>query len=226
MKNIYKCLNCGAPIKEKITSGKISCPYCGSSIDLDANKTTEEKIRLKEFETYEKLRKQEIELEKQENVYSIKAKKGKIIASLIIGVIGLLMIIVGYFAGYETGDGDSPFYMVAILGMIIITIPVYIMFSGNNKKKKNIQRIISPDYAMINDEMLFFEDENYILIKSKFEAAGFTNIKCVPLNDLNFFTKKNNGKVENISVNGSEEFEEGDTFVKDSPVIISYHSYK
>ena len=56
-----------------------------------------------------------------------------------------------------------------------------------------------------------------------FRSAGFKNVNAVPLNDLNMFTMKNNGKVDSVSINGNEEFEEGDIFPKNSHVTITYH---
>lgn len=37
-------------------------------------------------------------------------------------------------------------------------------------------------------------------------------------------TQSKNGKVEAVTINGSDEFEEGDIFPKNSNVLITYHS--
>ena len=41
--------------------------------------------------------------------------------------------------------------------------------------------------------------------------------------DLNFFNMKKNGQVEEVTINGSDEFEEGDVYPRNSNVIITYH---
>ena len=38
------------------------------------------------------------------------------------------------------------------------------------------------------------------------------------------FNQGKNGKVEAVTINGSDEFEEGDIFPKNSNVLITYHS--
>lgn len=38
------------------------------------------------------------------------------------------------------------------------------------------------------------------------------------------FNQKKNGQVESVTINGSDEFEEGDVFPKVSNVLITYHS--
>ena len=59
-------------------------------------------------------------------------------------------------------------------------------------------------------------------VKAHFEAAGFTNIELIDLDDsgLMFW---NEGKVETISVGGDTNFESTDWFEPDVKVIISYH---
>ena len=58
-----------------------------------------------------------------------------------------------------------------------------------------------------------------------YKAAGFTDVEAVPLCDLNIFTVKRNGKVEDITIAGIDDFEEGDIFPKTAKVTITYHSF-
>jgi len=44
----------------------------------------------------------------------------KLLKNVIITVIGMLMIIIGFFAGSAFGNSDLPFYMLALLGMLIM----------------------------------------------------------------------------------------------------------
>lgn len=64
--------------------------------------------------------------------------------------------------------------------------------------------------------------EDYETVQAHFEAAGFTNIELIDLNDsgIAFWT---NGKVEMISVGGDTSFESTDWFEPDTKVVISYH---
>ena len=59
---------------------------------------------------------------------------------------------------------------------------------------------------------------------AQYRSAGFTNVQAVPLHDLNIFTAKKNRQVETVSINGNDDFDEGDIFQKKDSVIITYHS--
>ena len=50
-----------------------------------------------------------------------KRRPGRVKLSLVLGVLGLLMVLAGFFAGSASGDSDSPWYMVAIMGLMCIT---------------------------------------------------------------------------------------------------------
>ena len=64
--------------------------------------------------------------------------------------------------------------------------------------------------------------QSYETVVAHFEAAGFTDIELIDLNDsgIAFW---NNGKVEMISVGGDTDFETIDWFSPDTKVVISYH---
>ena len=65
-------------------------------------------------------------------------------------------------------------------------------------------------------------DKNYQEILSTFKDAGFTNIKTEILYDIVWgFTEE--GAVESVSINGNENFKKGDIFLKDAPIVITYH---
>ncbi len=64
--------------------------------------------------------------------------------------------------------------------------------------------------------------EDYEAVLAHFEAAGFTDIELIDLDDSGIlFWKK--GKVAMILIGGKIDFEETDWFWPDTKVIISYH---
>ena len=66
------------------------------------------------------------------------------------------------------------------------------------------------------------EEKNYKEVVAHFEAAGFTNIELVDLNDSGLaFWKK--GQVETISVGGNTSIDSSDYFYPDTKVVITYH---
>lgn len=64
--------------------------------------------------------------------------------------------------------------------------------------------------------------ENYEVVKAHFEAAGFTTIELIDLDDSGVAFWKD-GKVAIISVGGDTNFESTDWFYPDTKIIISYH---
>lgn len=64
--------------------------------------------------------------------------------------------------------------------------------------------------------------ENYEFVKAHFEAAGFTNVELIDLDDAGVTFWKD-GKVATISVGGNTSFESTDWFYPDTKIIISYH---
>ena len=63
---------------------------------------------------------------------------------------------------------------------------------------------------------------DYKSVEAHFEAAGFTNVELIDLNDsgMAFW---NEGKVESISVGGDTDFESHNYFAPYTKVVISYH---
>ena len=62
-------------------------------------------------------------------------------------------------------------------------------------------------------------------IALRFEKAGFTNVAREPMGDLIIGLLHGEGDVEEISIDGNIEFEEGDAHNPDAKVVIRYHSY-
>lgn len=210
-----KCSSCGAPITTEINTGIIKCPYCGCTITVDS-KILEQKRLVDKQKLEERIVQQEYELQKNDEIKKSKILKIKIIATIVFG----LMAVIGYGAGFS-GSGNSGLMMIGILGLLGV---VYVWILGSNKKeKKNSYKRLNPDYAEITDDIVNCKDENYANIAAKIKSHGFTNVECIPLCDLNFFTKGISGKIENISINGEMNIE-GGYYPKDSYIVINYHS--
>lgn len=64
--------------------------------------------------------------------------------------------------------------------------------------------------------------EDYKTVEAHFEAAGFTNIELIDLDDAGIVFWRND-KVETISIGGNTQFESTDWFDPDTKVVISYH---
>lgn len=64
-------------------------------------------------------------------------KKSKFIQCLLLGTFGAVLMIIGSFGGSMSGDSDSPFYMIAMLGLFpIIGAGIYAL-AGVKTDNKN-----------------------------------------------------------------------------------------
>ena len=55
-------------------------------------------------------------------------------------------------------------------------------------------------------------------------SAGFTNVTCVNLHDLNMFTALvNSDKIDKITINGKAITSGGKIYMPDVPIVITYH---
>lgn len=130
-----KCEGCGNILKVNEELKKVTCNYCGTEflVDDGAIKHTYRKIdeaRIKEAEVSEKVRLKELELEE----LKIKSKEKSKAFKIKISIILVIVMIIGWFLGEISGNGDSGFYMISFVSMLAI---VYIWLWGaineNNK---------------------------------------------------------------------------------------------
>lgn len=57
-------------------------------------------------------------------------KKSKLLQSLLLGALGAVLAIIGFFGGSLSGNPDSPFYTLSMLGLFPIMGAGYILFCG------------------------------------------------------------------------------------------------
>ena len=106
---------------------------------------------------------------------------------------------------------------VLVIWLILIVMMVSLLLVPELKKRSAISagKICAGFYR----DLL---GENYQTVIAHFEAAGFTNIELIDLNDagIAFWTE---GDVVTISVGGDTSFDTLDFFYPDTKVVISYH---
>ena len=63
--------------------------------------------------------------------------------------------------------------------------------------------------------------------EQRFKDAGFTNVECVGMRDLNFMTGIfiDGDSVESVAINGVDSFDSSVYYPADAAVRITYHSY-
>lgn len=211
-----KCPECGANLPIEEGRKKIYCSYCGTPIIMaDENEYTYRHIdeaEVKRAETEQLVHLKELEMEEKENE---RKRKVTAIAYSIAGSLAVIGVILMLF-------GKS------LLGMDVFLIAGCIAMFTNfqDDKKKKVRRFVSSNEVQITEAMESCEDENYNAVVSLFRSAGFNNLKTIALGDLNFFTAKKNGQVATVSIDGNDDFGEGDIFQRNANIIITYHSTK
>lgn len=94
-------------------------------------KIIEENRKTKELELEDKRRREEEDrIEKKKNF------KIKIISSIILGILTIILFITGVLLGSASGDPNSGWYGVAMLGFFTGLPIVFIWAGGNESKKK------------------------------------------------------------------------------------------
>lgn len=220
------CTNCGASLTVDDNNRDFAfCQYCGAKIMLDDYRSTHrvvDEAKIKQAETDQMVKLKQLEMLEAARINKEKNLKLKIIISLILAIIGILMIIIGFMAGSVTGDEDSGFYMASVVGMLMIVGVGFIWLDSNDKDKEELD---FGDKAKVPSSIEEFEKKNYSAIEAMMKSAGFTNVKCVPLNDLTIGILKRPGTVESITINGQKIERGGRKFPCDAMIVISYHSF-
>ncbi len=159
----------------------------------------------------------EMELAEKEQKRSKSKRVLAIVAAVLLLLIGVTMVAMG------PKDPDDPGYILIIFALLI---GLWGGFDSLNNRKKDKRRSRTQNGVTITNAMAHSKGKNYKTIALMLESAGFSNIRCIPMNDLNFFTSGKNGQIESIVIDGYEDIEEGNIFAFDAPVIITYHSYQ
>ena len=113
--------------------------------------------------------------------------------------------------------------MTALIGIFVGCIVICLIMTVIENKDKNAA--LKNGGIEIPQSSKDYKNHDYKVIKSEFEALGFTNIKEEPIDDLITGIITKDGSIERISINGNSEFQSGDVFPSDSSVIIAYHTF-
>lgn len=117
----------------------------------------------------------------------------------------------------EARDTKSSLWILLGLALIPIIICIFTLLIPSLENQADAQKgMITAGYSSS------LVGENYQTVVAHFEAAGFTDIQVIDLNDagLAFW---NDNKVSTISIGGDTYFDENDYYWPNTRVVISYH---
>lgn len=245
MKTIsLKCPNCGQNLTANEDRAFCFCQYCGTKVLIQnenehiirhVDETRLKKLEMKQqklemerqrIEAEKQIRLKELEMLERERIAAEEKRKKQIIIGLLVGLIGAIVIIIGAIA--DNG--------LSIWGINIILFDV--IFFGykslNGKPDTNSQlNTTPPTVTMIKlpEEIVDedYADMDYESVEEEFRDAGFTNVNCVPLEDLSpgMFGRipRTNEKVSEITVDGIDIDDIDRKRVRqDAEIMIHYHS--
>ena len=207
-----KCPDCNADLTVEEGRTFAYCSYCGSKVMIhNENEHIYRNIDeagIKQAETDRMVRMKELEMEEKMR------SKGQIPTYVAYG-IALIFVVVGLLNLSSS----------SMTGMWGIIIGAYIAMFANmgNKQSRGRQKYIGVDQVRITSQMANPVQMNYHNVVAMYTGAGFRNVTAMPLNDLNLFTLSKNGQVDQVTIDGEADFEEGDVYSKDANILITYH---
>lgn len=210
-----KCPECGASLDVEEGRQQIFCSYCGTKVMVQNDNEyiyrhiDEASIKQAEADKIVQLRK--LEIIERKRAEAAKVKRVKIIVSILVGIIGIGLMIAG--AG-----------MGGLVGLLVLEGVMFIWILSD--KDKEDDELDFGDKVKVPSGISGYESNSYSAIEAMFVSAGFTNVRCVPLNDLTMGLLKKPGMVQSITIRGKEITSGGKKFSPDAPVVISYHSHR
>lgn len=94
-----------------------------------------------------------------------------------------------------------------------------ISLSSCGKEEVDDGKVELPFYSSEIEDLLYEDAESQLL------DAGFTNVELSPIDDLITGWLTKDGEIEEITVDGKNEFDEGDRYDPNVPIVISYHTF-
>lgn len=220
-----KCPECGASLPIEEGRIQVFCSYCGTKV-LVTNENEHiyrhvDEAGVKKAETDRIVRMKQMEIAERRRVAKERRKSQKIIISLALAAIGIIMLVAGYMLGSNSGDSDSGYYMMSMVGFFPLMGAGFIWLMSNDKEDDDDD---FGDKIRVPSGIDGYEKKSYVAIESMLRGAGFTNISCIPLNDLSLGLLKKPNMVESITIDGKQVESGGKKFSPDAKVVISYHS--
>ena len=213
-----KCPDCGASLDIEEGRSQVFCTYCGAKVLI--NNENEYVYRhideagIKHAETERIVELKRMELAEKKRIANEKRKSTKIKLSVLLGILAIVTLGIGF-----TVDGA---FGISIVGEVAAFILMFMWLGDKNKDDED------DDYdgkVKVPSGISEYEKKSYVAIEAMFKSAGFTDIKCVPLNDLTTGFIKKPDMVESITINGHTITSGGKKFSPDASVVISYHSF-
>ena len=117
-------------------------------------------------------------------------------------------------------EHTETFLIVGLLLFCMLFSLFMINFSSTDSHKLKDNEIKMP--CSVSD----YKGEQYEEVIKELKDMGFYNVETAEKKDLVLGWITKDGEVYKVSINGDNDFDEGDRFPKDAKVVVTYHTYK
>ncbi len=220
-----KCPDCGQTLSIEENRTQAFCTYCGAKV-LISNENEYvfrqiDEAGIQKAETERIIRLKELELtEKNSSLRKVLTIIWLIVTLILLAIAVVLMI--------SPGTEDIPGWAGGFMFLFYACAPIigggaYLVFKWLPEKED--EKIIEKQGGIrFPNGLTPFSDKKYFAVEDSLRAAGFKNVTCINLHDLNMLTALvNSDKIDEITVNGHTIMNGGKIYMPDVPIVITYH---
>ncbi len=132
-----ECPKCGAPLSIEEKRKSAFCSYCGAKIILcDENEYTiniNDEAEVKYAETDRMVNLKHLEMMEEEARENRTIRRLRIRAAICTLIVGLVLMLVGELFGGLSGDDDSNFYFLTLIGIGAFPVALLLWPMGRHK---------------------------------------------------------------------------------------------
>ena len=218
-----KCPDCGQTLSIEKNRTQAFCTYCGAKV-LFSNENEYvfrqvDEADIKKAETERIIRMKELEItEKNSSLRKV--------LTIIWLIVTLILLIIAVVIMLSPGNDDMPGWAGGFLFLFYACAPIigggaYLVFKLLPENEKIIEK---QGGIRFPNGLTPFSDKKYYAIEDSLKTAGFTNISCINLRDLNILSAiVNTDKVDKVTVNGQQITSGGKMYMPDASIVITYH---
>ena len=220
-----KCPDCGQTLSIEADRTQAFCSYCGAKIlitnenEFVVRQVDEAGIKKAETDRIVRMR----ELEMAEKNSSLRK-----VLTIIWLIVTLILLTIAVVLMLSPGNDTMPGWAGGFLFLFYACAPIigggaYLVFKWL-PEKENEKIIAKQGGIRFPNGLTPFTEKKYAAVKDALRSAGFTNISCVNLHDLNVLTALvNSDKIDRITVNGHPITSGGKIYMPDVPIVITSH---
>jgi len=218
------CPDCGHSLDIEEGRTKVFCSYCGAQI-LMSNENEYivrhvDEAGVKQAETERLVRLKELEIVEKQTARSSWLRRVLFFIWLTLVVVFLVVTIRMLLDPVKLFDGIAMLIMVT--GPLILAGACAFRATGRSRQAPNVPART----VRLPDSLHPLRERRYRAVCEALAAAGFENISCVCLHDLDKNSRRApalTDRVASLTVNGRRVTKTGGLYPRDAAIIVMYH---